>query len=192
MHAGVASQVVEVSATGVPDSVTFTAAAVPGPPALIVVDSGDQQVGIAGQALPRPLVAAVTDGGFNRREGVSVRFSVVAGSGLLANGQQEMTVSTDSDGRAITQLVLDPAEGVATNTVQAVIQGLEDGPAASFVASGLAAGEPAATSISGIVLDNSNVPIEGVTLRILDSTLTARSDTQGRFRIAGAPVGSVT
>jgi hypothetical protein len=191
-RAGAATQTVEVSAAGLAIPVLFTAAALPGPPDLIVVDSGDQQIGTAGQALPRPLVAAVIDAGFNRRQGVGVKFTVVAGAGRFANGLPEVTVTTDSDGRAIAPFVLDPSEGVANNTVEAAIEGLDNGPVASFVATGLTAGSPAATSISGVVLDNSNQPIEGVTLRILNSALTAQTDARGRFRIAGAPVGSVT
>ncbi|MFY9826789.1 MAG: carboxypeptidase regulatory-like domain-containing protein, partial [Thermoanaerobaculia bacterium] len=185
-------QEVEASSPGLSANATFTAAALPGPPVLIVVDSGDQQVGVAGQALPRPLVAAVTDAGFNRRSGIAVQFTVAAGVGHFANGLQQLTVNTDSDGRAIVPFVLDPAEGVAGNTVVATVEGLDNGPAAAFTATGLAAGDPAATSISGIVLDNSNLPVEGVTLRILNSVLTAHSDAQGRFHLAGAPVGSVT
>jgi hypothetical protein len=191
-RAGAATQVVEASLPGTTlAAVDFVATGLPGPPALIVVDSGDQQVGATGQALPRPLVAAVVDAGNNRLAGVPVRFAVAQGGGQFANGQQQLVVPTDSDGRAIAQFVLSPEEGVANDTVSATIAGLPASPIASFVASGRAAGDPAATSVSGVVLDNTNQPIPGVTVRVLDTTLTAQTDAQGQFRIAGAPIGTV-
>jgi hypothetical protein len=65
-HAGTGNQVVEAFAPGFQGPAVFQETAVPGSPSLIVVDSGDQQVGIPGQSAPRPLVAVVTDSGFNR------------------------------------------------------------------------------------------------------------------------------
>ena len=59
------------------------------------------------------------------------------------------------------------------------------------------------TTISGVVLDNSNVPIPGVTIRAvltnvlnsnsgsLQSVTTAQTDAKGQFTIAQAPVGFV-
>ena len=171
-------------------STHFTLTSLPGEPALVVVDDGALQVGIVGRPLPRPLVAAVVDPGFNRLEGVPVQFLVTRGHGTFAGGASEVLVSTDSDGRAIAELTLDPDEGIANNAVEARIAGAS-GPPATFVSSGRAAGDPAATSISGIVLDNSNLPVPGATLRITGTTLSARTDAQGLFRIAGAPVGTV-
>ena len=190
-RAGVANQVVEASAAGFAGPAVFTASAQPGAPELIVVDSGGLQVGVAGRRVPRPLIAAVVDSGHNRLEGVPVLFEVVKGQGTFAGGSQSTLLATDSDGRAIVTFRLDPEEGVANNVVAARLQDSEDGPAATFVASGRAAGDPAATSISGVVLDNTSVPIEGVTARIKDTALTAVTDAEGQFRIDSAPVGSV-
>jgi hypothetical protein len=190
-RAGVANQVVEASAVGFAGPAVFTASALPAEPALIVVDSGGLQVGVAGQQVPRPLIAAVVDAGHNRLPAVPVVFRVAQGSGHFAGGAQETVVVTDSDGRAIVTFTLDPEEGRANNLVEARVQGLEDGPFASFVASGRTAGDPVATTISGVVLDNTDVPIAGATLRVRDTTITAVTDQQGQFRIAGAPVGSV-
>ncbi len=189
--AGAGNQVVEAAAVGFSGPAIFTATALHGAPALIVVDAGDQQVGIAGQELPRPFVATVTDHGFNRLEEVAVTFRVTSGAGRFVNGLQVLSLTTDSDGRAITTLVLDPAEGIATNVVKATIDGLADGPTATFTATGRGAGDRAATSISGVVLDNSNLPVPGVTLRLRDAASTAQTDARGVFRIAGAPVGTV-
>ncbi len=194
-RSGAGGQVVEASSPGFAGPATFIATGLPGAPALLVVDSGDQQVGIAGQQLPRPLVAVVTDGGFNRLEGVQVTFTVVKGMGHFANGLQALSVLSDSNGRAIVKLTLDAAAGVAGNVARASL-GADPGAAhVAFTATGRVAGDPAATSISGVVLDNAGQPISGVTLRLFsnqqtDTLLSARTDASGLFRISGAPVGT--
>ena len=183
------TQRVRASAVGMSGSVTFTALAGTGQAAFIVVDAGGQQVGTAGQQLPRPLIATVTDDGFNRLGGVPVEWTVVKGQGHFATGDTSMIVQTDSDGRTNATLVLDPAEGVANNVVTARISGLPGSPFASFTASGRAAGPAGATAVTGVVLDNTSRPIEGVTVRIDGTALVATTDTEGQFRIDGAPVG---
>jgi hypothetical protein len=190
-RAGVGNQIVEATSPGFQGSAVFMASARPGEPTFLVVDSGDQQVGIAGQDLPRPLVAVVTDAGHNRLEGAAVKLNVVKGRGHFANDSQQALMFSDSDGRVILPVTLDPEEGIANNVVEAKIEGLDSSPVAGFVASGRAAGLPANTSISGVVLDNSNVPLAGVTLRILDSPFTAQTDEKGLFRITSAPAGTV-
>jgi hypothetical protein len=190
-RAGVANQVVEASTPGFGGPVTFIATALPAAPAEIVVDSGGLQVGVTGHGVPRPLIAAVIDNGHNRLQGVPVRFRVVTGAGHFANGGQELEVATDSDGRAIVTFTLDPEEGIANNVVEASIVALEDGPKASFVASGRAAGPAEETSISGVVLDNTNQPIAGATLRVKGTLLTGVTDAEGQFRIEEAPIGAV-
>jgi len=47
-----------------------------------VLGSGDQQVGIPGQPAPRPLVAVVTDSGYNRLGGTQVQFAVESRSAI--------------------------------------------------------------------------------------------------------------
>ncbi len=184
-------QRVEVGAPGFAGPVFFTLGASPGLPALIVVDAGDQQVGTAGLALPRPLVAAVTDAGANRVAGVPVRFTVAQGQGHFEDGSQEKLVTTDSDGRVVQPFVLDSEEGVAGNVVWASIDALPDGPTAIFTATGWAAGDPAQTAVTGVVLDNSSLPLQGATIRILDTAFATTTDANGFFRISGAPVGTL-
>jgi hypothetical protein len=191
LRAGVGNQAVEASAPGFQGMAVFSAVVQPGAPSVLVVDSGDQQVGVAGRLLPHPLVAVVTDRGYNRLEGAAVKFAVVQGQGQLANGQQEMLAFSDSDGRLILPFQLDPEEGIANNIVEGKIEGQDSSPVVSFVSSGRAAGDPAATSISGVVLDNASQPLAGVTLRVLDTSVKAQTDGQGLFRISGAPVGTV-
>ena len=112
-------QHVRASAVGVLRPVELTALAGPRGLAVLVVDAGDQQTGTAGQRLPRPFIATVTDDGFNRLGGVAVELTVVKGDGLFENGQPTQIVTTDSDGRAVVPFILDPDEGEANNAVAA-------------------------------------------------------------------------
>jgi hypothetical protein len=66
------------------------------------------------------------------------------------------------------------------------------GFAASFRATGKTVGLPVDTKISGVVLDNSNNPIQGVTLHVEGTSLTVQSDEQGQFVLQPAPVGKVS
>lgn len=190
-RAGAGGQLVDAAAVGFAGAPVFTETALAGPPAALVLDSGDQQVGIAGGTLAHPFVAVVTDAGHNRLAGVSVTFSVSRGAGTFGSGQQQLAVTSDTDGRAIARFTLDPNEGIANNVAIAQIAGNASSPIVTFTASGRAAGDPAATSISGVVLDNTGQPVPGVTARILDSSLTAQTDGNGLFRLAPAPVGAV-
>lgn len=191
-YAGAASQRVRAAAVGYGE-VVFRATATPGPAVQIVADAGSQQLGTAGGSVPRPFVAAVTDAGSNRLEGVPVRFTVVKGNGHFGSSATEVVVPTDSDGRAITSFVLGTDDGIANNVVVAKIDGLPEGPSAAFVASGWAAGDPAATTIVGQVLDNQNEPVPDVTMRVKNDPLmrTAVADENGFFRMTSAPVGTV-
>jgi hypothetical protein len=166
--------------------VELTASANTGPARLIVVDSGNGQFGLVGQKLPRPLLAIVVDAGSNRVAGVPVTFRVAAGGGTI-NGGTSVTVNTDSDGRAWVTPVLGPEEGNDNNFIEASVAGVSR--PAIFVASGRIGGAASSTSVSGIVLDNTNNPVAGVTLRVDDTTLSAQANAQGRFAIANVPVG---
>ncbi len=190
-HAGAGNQLVKASAPGFSGPAQFVSSAQPGGPALLVVDAGDQQQGVAGQALPLPLVAVVVDAGANRLAGVAATLKVVKGAGTFTNGQQTLALTSDSDGRLIASFITDPAEGVANNVVEASIDALSTGPVVSFTASALAAYDPAMTAISGVVLDNSNQPVPGATLRILGTALTAVSDPQGLFQLTAVPAGTL-
>lgn len=191
-RAGAGNQVVEAFAPGFAGPAAFQESAMPSDPVLIVVDSGDQQVAIPGQAAARPLVAVVTDSGFNRIQGTQVQFATSKGLGTFANGQQTTTVTTDSDGRAIVTFILDPTEGIANNGVRATIAGLSTSPVASFVLSGRAAGDPAATTVSGAVFDNANQPVPGVTVSVRGTLLNTQTDELGHFMLASAPPGTLT
>ncbi len=60
---------------------------------------------------------------------------------------------------------------------------------ASFRASAFLPGDPQATGISGVVLDNQGEPVPGVTLRLRDFDLSTVTDDRGAFHLTGVPVG---
>jgi hypothetical protein len=201
MRAGAGGNVVEAYAVGFDGTAIFTATGTQGLAGKIVVDTGNDQVGAVNQPLPKPLIAIVVDGGNNRLAGVPVTFTIKAGGGSF-NGQPTFTVNTDSDGRAAVTLTLGMQEGNANNLVEVNFPSNTGFPA-GFTASGRAPGNPLNTTISGVVLDNSNVPIPGVTIRavltnqltsnsnIVQSVAAVQTDAQGQFTITQAPVGFV-
>ncbi|MBS1859363.1 MAG: hypothetical protein JST11_28575 [Acidobacteria bacterium] len=199
-RAGDGGNNLEATSAGYTGTVVFTATGAQGGPHNIVVDTGDGQVAATGQPLPRPLIAVVVDGGNNRLSNVPVTFTVTAGGGNIG-GQSSYTVNTDGDGRAAATLTLGPADG--SNSVYANFPGNPGATAAVFTAWGRTPGDAANTTITGVVLDNANQPIQGVTVRaVLNSQLTAnaqivgslpyvQSDAHGLFTVTGAPVGYV-
>jgi glucodextranase-like protein len=200
-RAGAGANSVEAYSVGFAGTAIFTATGTLGPAGKIVIDTGNNQIGEVNQPLPKPLIAVVVDSGNNRLGGVPVTFTVKQGGGSFG-GQPSLTVNTDSDGRAAATMTLGFQEGNANNLVEANFPG-NQGFHASFTATGRAPGNPAGTTISGVVLDNSNVPIQGVTIRavltnllnsnssIIQSVAAVQTDAQGQFTIPQAPVGFV-
>ena len=188
-RAGSGNNQVQASAVGFDGQVVFCATATTAPAARIVVDSGNNQHGGVAQALPLPFTVIVIDQGNNRLPNVPVTFTVTQGGGSIG-GQPAVTLSTDSDGRAQAVLTLGSAAGIGTNMVEVSFAGASGAPAV-FVASGEIPGDPANTSVSGVVLDNTDAPVPGATLIIADTTLSTTSDQQGQFSITGVPVGRV-
>lgn len=189
----------EVGATGVTAPAVFTATGQPGTATRIVVDSGLNQTGAVGQKLPLPFVAVVIDSGNNRIGGVPVTLSVRNGGGKF-DGQDSVVLTSDPDGRVAATLTLGPQEGQENNEVVADFAGDTANPAI-FTASGRVPGALANTMVTGVVLDNANQPIAGVTVKLLRlnqgsaSNLPQQvgpsgvSNAQGHFEIDGAPVG---
>jgi hypothetical protein len=85
---------------------------------------------------------------------------------------------------------LGATEGNDSNAVNATFEG-NTGSTATFTATGLIPGEPGNTKISGVVLDNSNNPIQNVTMRVEGTTREAKTDSTGQFVIENVPVGPV-
>lgn len=198
-RAGAGNNLVEASTTGVASTAVFTASATPAAPGLIIVDTGSDQTGVTGQRLPLPFVAVVTDNGYNRLPGTQVTFTVKKGGGSFA-GNQTFVTTSDSDGRVMATLTLGPEQGVSNNLVEATFVGNSGFPVA-FTASGLTPGPANQTRISGVVLDNSNNPIPGATMRLFqinqgnrgnvpqEVAAAVRTNAQGQFVIQPAPVG---
>jgi hypothetical protein len=198
-RAGAGNNVVEASTVGVATTAVFTASANSSAAGLIVVDSGNNQSGVINQPLPLPFTAIVTDTGYNRLPNVPVTFTVKKGAGNFA-GQSTFTATSDSDGRVQSILTLDSNPGINNNLVETTFKGNAGQPAV-FTATGLSPGLPDLTQISGVVLDNSNQPIPGVTMHLyqVDSGMDSnnpvevakavKTDAQGQFVMLPVPVG---
>jgi hypothetical protein len=198
-RAGAGNNAVEAYASNFQGTAIFVASGTPKPAGKINVDSGNNQFGPVNQQLPLPFVAVVTDQAHNRLSGVAVTFTVKDGGGKI-NGGTTYAMRTDSDGRALALLTLGTQPGQDNNVVEANFRGNSGFPAA-FTASAKVPGDPNQTSISGVVLDNSNNPIPNVTMRVFrfhqgsnnnqpqqvgDPVAT---DNNGMFKIQPAPVG---
>jgi hypothetical protein len=198
-RAGTGTNTVQVSSPLAIAPVNFAATAQTGSAAQIVIDSGNDQFGAVGQDLTFPLGIVVIDSGHNRLGNVPVTFSVIAGSGTL-DGAPTQTITTDSDGRALAILTLGPDAGQNNNSVEADFGG-DSGSPVAFTASGKLPGNPANTTISGVVLDNSNNPIPNVTMRVYKTNQASSNNlpqqigtpvvtnAQGEFLISNAPFG---
>ncbi len=198
-HAGAGNNMVQASAVGIVSTPVFTESATASAPAMIVVDSGNNQSGVVGQPLPLPFIAIVTDLGHNRLGNVPVSFTATSGGGSFS-GQNAVIATSDSDGRVEVVLTLGPQAGINNNVVTANFAG-NSGLPATFTATSYIPGPVQNTSISGVVLDNSNIPIPGVTMRLYQVNnggtnnipqqvvTPVQTNGQGYFSIQPAPVG---
>jgi len=185
----------EVTATspGFRAPVTFCASARPTAPHRIVRIVGTNQLGAwtaaAGAEAPFPLLAQVFDIRGNPLAGVDVTYRVEEGGGSFA-GEETRVVTTDSEGKAAARFRLGPEPGISNNRVSAGFEGLTEA-SATFVISGLEPGPEEATELHGVVLDNQDDPVPGVTVHVTNTSATAWSDADGRFVLEGVPVGNV-
>ncbi|MBN1540707.1 Ig-like domain-containing protein [candidate division KSB1 bacterium] len=102
----VGNETVFARADGLEDSpIVFSTIVLPGDPKQLKKISGDNQRGDAGQALPQPLVVAVSDTFDNPILNHSVIYTVTQGDGRV-NGTQQYTTVTDLNGQASATLVL--------------------------------------------------------------------------------------
>ncbi len=198
-RAGAGNNMVQASAAGITTTPVFTESATSTAPAMIVIDSGNNQSGVVGQALPLPFIAIVTDAGHNRLGNVQVSFTATSGGGSFG-GQNAILATSDSDGRVQAVLTLGPQAGINNNVVTANFSG-NQGLAATFSATAFIPGPVQNTMISGVVLDNSNLPIPGVTMRLYQVNNgvagnipqqvipAVQTNAQGYFLILSAPVG---
>ena len=100
---------------------------------------GNEQTGVAGEALAAPIVVEVTDAAGHPVEGVTVAFALVsAGEGAAIS---PATALTGAEGRAEAQVQLGDKVGVQTGEVRLVSDGAPT-DTATFSAAAMAAGEP--------------------------------------------------
>ncbi len=187
---GVSINQVTVTSPGASGEVIFSATSTAGPPAAIQIVGGSGQTGPVGDPLPLPFAVIVYDAGGNPLQGVPVTFTSVTGGGNFG-GNPTATVNTDGDGKANAVLTLGLQEGINNNVITANYAG-NASAGISFMATAIAPSDPANTSISGVVLDNANTPVPNVTITIVGTSVSTFTDAQGRFNIAGAPVGTVS
>ena len=79
-----------------------------GPPALIQINSGNNQSGTPGKQLPLPIVVTVTDLGNNPTPGIPMTFTSVTPNGATFNSVRQVT---DSSGKASANVVLGSVPG---------------------------------------------------------------------------------
>ncbi|NNG16690.1 MAG: Ig-like domain-containing protein [Gemmatimonadales bacterium] len=101
--------------------VTFTATAMPGPPATLIKGEGDGQSGPVNTILPTELEVKVVDAFGNPLEGLAVNWFVTTGTATLTPDQDQ----TDASGQATTEVQLGATPGVVTVTATpgVVVQG---------------------------------------------------------------------
>ena len=150
----------------------FTAAAMPGQPAVASPESGDEQAAPVGWELEEPLVVKVTDAHGNGVAGVAVEWEVTAGGGSV----DPATSVTDAAGTASTRLTVGQTSGL--NTVTARAAGL---PAVVFNAT---AKDPFDLSIAGVYLIQSTQTLAG------DVPLIAGRDAYLRVFVVGSHANS--
>lgn len=189
-RSGVGNNRVRATSAGFVGEALFCAGGRAAQARMVSVISGATQRGIVSQALRMPFVVVVTDESGNAVAGVPITFKVVAGGGNI-EGAQEVVKVTDSDGQAAVVPVLGPDEGVSNNRVEARFEGQVTSPAV-LSASGVKPGDPENTTVSGVVLDDTDLPIPNATVTILQSGQTTTTDEQGQFVIEDPPIGSVT
>lgn len=177
--AGRGNNRVEVISDSVVGTTIFCASATPGPAAQINIGSGNNQRVEAGSPALEPLDVWVNDA-CNPVPGVDVTFMVRQGGGKI-EGQDTVTLPTDSSGHVAVQFTLGPAAG--NNVVEATFPG-NPNPPAVFTLAGLMRNEFQSTSFSGLVLDNAGQPIQNATCAlIVNGTILpfVQSDIDGRF-----------
>jgi hypothetical protein len=186
-RSGPGANEVTAEAIGLAGKPVFHPLALEGPAYRIHPSSGVRQRGIASSPAPQAVVAFVTDSASNPKAGIPVIFTVVRGGGHFS-GQNTDTVLSGADGRAAASVNLGPEAGRDNNLVTASFAG-NPSQAATFVLSGYAPGPASETRVSGVVLDNSNLPLAGVTVRLEESGQQTVTDSTGYFSIGNVPVG---
>ncbi|MEO8295319.1 MAG: SBBP repeat-containing protein [Gemmatimonadota bacterium] len=172
------SNILAVSVAGLAGSpLSFTATGITGPPASIVVLSGNQQIGVAGMVLADSLAVEVLDASGIGVPAVSVGWTVSPGNGAVTPA----AVLTDPNGRAAVTWKLGNSAG------QQAVNASVNGFSAQFTATA-GAGAPAqlamlvppTSSVSGVIL----TPAPEVQLKDVHGNITAQAQVDVVVAIA--------
>ena len=158
---------VQVTAPGYTGpNIIFTATPQAGAATKIALQSGDNQTGTAGMALPNPFEVLVTDALDIPVANQNVTFTVISGGGSLG-GASQTTVVTNAAGAAATILTLGPTPEGA-NQVQATSAGLQGSPV-TFSAN--AAAPQSLEAISSLTQSGvANLPLaDSIEVRVRDA-----------------------
>ncbi|MCB9728275.1 MAG: PKD domain-containing protein [Deltaproteobacteria bacterium] len=158
--------------------------------------SGNQQVGLAGEALLHPLVVRATSPSGAPLAGTAVRMRVTEGTGALSadggatwsdvgQGGGELELRTDEQGYASAAWRLD-ANPERPNAVMAGLPG-DTGLPVVFGATGVPRGV-GATAVEGRVFDAARRAVQGARVTLISQGLSVDTDERGLFRIALAEV----
>ena len=191
---------VEATSIGFPGQIVFCASADALAPATISAARGYYQRSLAGAKLPGPLVAKVVDSEANPVSDVAVRFSIDSGDGVFIDANDvestELIKTTDVDGNIAVNYKLGTSPdflGTNAHNIRATVVGYPE-LTTTFSATSFIAGAANETSVTGVVLDNSNVPLPGVEVSLTGESfarLQTTTDDQGQFVFENAPVGTV-
>ncbi len=147
----------------------------------LLLFSGNDQIGIAGEPLPKPLRAKIQDELGNGIKDQSVIFAVVAGGGKFSGNATTKTERTDTAGVASISLILGPKTGVNNNQVRATTNPVLNGSPLLFTASANAGPPQVLKEISGDSLS-------GVANNPLPAPFVAQVTDKAGNAIAGVPV----
>jgi hypothetical protein len=176
---GNASSPIQVSITSDPNM----ALPPPGEPARINISTGNAQRGLVATALPRPLIAIVTDQLGNAVVNVPVNFGVMVGGGHFIGGGGSIEQTTDDDGRATVGYVSGAEPG--PQQIRASFAG-NSGTAAIFLAQALES-QGTDTIVTGLVLDQNLRALPNVLVRL--GGQETRTGANGRFTLGNVAAG---
>lgn len=201
-ESGPAANALRVAADGDTESLVFTATGIAGAPSLVLADGAGATQFVQVDSPPvEALAVLVYDEDLNRVIGAPVRFRVVSGDarfdlssgpGNSGSGEgREIEVTTDKNGLAAVRPFAGPEPGTVQIVAEAMLPGGLTAGRAVFQLIVLARSE-GETGFSGIVMDHSGVPLEGVRLSISRTSLSTSTDADGRFRFESAvPAGKI-
>ncbi|MEO5904914.1 MAG: GDSL-type esterase/lipase family protein, partial [Gemmatimonadaceae bacterium] len=172
---------VTITATSETKSATVSLTVVPGPPAKIVLFSGNNQSVAAGAPVPNPLAVLVTDAGNNPISGVAVTFAVTAGGGTILGG-----AATSNAAGIATSGIWTLGTAAGPNSVTVTSPAIA-GVSAVFNAAG-GAGPP--TKIAGFAGNNQTATAGGLVATKPSVIVTdANANPVAGFSVTFAPAG---